>query len=211
MSINEKTRYISPIGTVAFMAYPEPYEGDLIIRLRFDEAEADAFRDTILPVMEEDDRKKKAADPVKPEIDEETEEPTGFYLVSFKAMAGGIRKNGPKAGEEWRRQTTLVDAHKAPMGELVGKGSRVRVCFTARATEYQKASFIQLQPVSAQCVELVPVGSDAAAGFDEVDGGFESDVAPSAPTPQSTDTDRAPAAQAGGGFDEAAAGTERDF
>ena len=124
-------------------------------------------------------RKKKTQPPYTWEEDEETGEKTGALIVRFKANAGGVVKQGKRAGQTWEHRI-IIRQPKGQEGDI-GTGSKLELLFTVRPTEFGKRNYLQLQPVAVKVLELVRyVGGgfddegffDDAEGFDEVRPSF---------------------------------------
>ena len=153
--------------------------------------ESEDLRETLDTIAEEgwkkaiEEEKKPAAKkklqkftyqpPYKPEEDEEGNE-TGNYVFNFKTNATYKDRS---TGESKKKNLTLVDAKKNPVGELVGSGSTIRVSFTPgdyqmpSAQKYGVACYLD----AVQVLELVAVGGGGVDVFDEEDG-FESEEDP---------------------------------
>jgi len=118
----------------------------------------------------------KAANP--PWADEEDDEgnPTGRTILKTK-LKHIVR---PRNGTPWKKKVHIIDSQKNPMGETVGPGSQLRLKIAVRGwfmpTNGAGAS---LDLIAAQVFELKQ-GGGAVDGFDVVDDGFTSEVAPEA-------------------------------
>lgn len=110
----------------------------------------------------------KLAWPVKDEVDEETEKPTGNKIVSFKQNAAVQRQDGKK--DEYR--VHVLDSHNQPIPAdvMLGSGTVLRICFRIRvvASPISKDIRVMLHPLAAQVIQLVEWKQDF--GFDEQDG-----------------------------------------
>lgn len=166
-------KYATPVGTAGFVALSAPYtEKDgkelYVCKLRFEGEDADkvvALLDELC-ALDKSDRKKKTVPPYVYEEDEETGEKTGAVIVSFKALAGGIVKNGPRAGEKWEHRMVIRQKEEGD----IGPGSQLAIQFTVNQTEFQKKHYLRLQPTAVKVIELVEF---VAGGYD--DEGFFGD------------------------------------
>lgn len=131
--------------------------------------------------------------------DQETEEPTGEIEFKFAMAAGGVIKNGPKAGKVWTSRPDLFDARGMPIkgtpvlnkdgthskdraGKLVYKmpdiwgGTVARISF--EASPYfipgTGAGGLKLRLSAAQIIDLVAGGSRTASshGFEAEEDGY---------------------------------------
>jgi hypothetical protein len=107
--------------------------------------------------------------PVRPEINPETGDETGFLIVSASSKAGGV-----KDGKEWKRKMPIFDRLKKPVSVAVGGGSELKLnvsfeAFTNAASKKVTGAF-RLEAV--QVLKLVTGGAKTADqfGFDEEEG-----------------------------------------
>jgi hypothetical protein len=106
--------------------------------------------------------------PIKDEIDEETEQPTGLKIVSFDQKA----KITLGDGEIRDVHIAVLDSKKHPVPSTVklGTGSTIRVRFRLRVVQsaITKDIRVKFHPIAAQIIKLVEWKSDF--GFDDEDG-----------------------------------------
>lgn len=132
------------------------------------------------------------------ELDEQTEEPTGYYVVSFKANA----EFKDKQGRIQKVSIGLFDAKGNPVTEDVGSGSTIKVAFSIVPfmNPAAKNAGVTLRLRAAQVLSLVPPGGGTADSFGfGVEEGYEA--------PPATETARTESA----GSDETTDGGDDDF
>lgn len=168
-------KFTTPVGDAGFTALSEPFKrdgdenGKYECKLRFEGEDADKMVALLDDLCDQDkaDRGKKTQKPYVWEEDEETEEKTGVLIVNFKATAGGVIKNGNRAGEAWEHRIRI----RQPEPGKIGAGSKLAIQFTVRQTEFGKKHYLNLQPVAVKVIELVPFtsGYDDEGFFDDMD------------------------------------------
>jgi len=171
----------------------DPEYGDYKVTFRLTEEEAQEFikvHDSMMPAARDmwNGKGKQvdfAGSPVRPEEDED-EELTGMWLVTFKVKAKGENR---RTGETWDNTPDMVDASgKRIEGERprVGGGSKVAVAYQAYpwygTSKTVKGAGVSFRLKAVQIVELVEFGGSGGA-FGVVEGGY---VAPEAPAGNSS-------------------------
>ena len=182
---------LTPVGTARYPHLNEPdrrfnddgvFACDLILEAN---GETGAFMERLLNEWEaaadyaKDQAGKanaKAATP--PWADEEDDEGGMTGRIILKTKLKHIVR--PRNGTPWKKKVHIIDSQKNPMGEKVGPGSQLRLKIAVRGwfmpTNGAGAS---LDLIAAQVFELKQ-GGGAVDGFDAVDDGFTSEVAPEA-------------------------------
>lgn len=113
---------------------------------------------------------KKAASPLKEQLDDE-DEPTGKFILRVKMKA----KVTPKNGEAFTQRPKLFDANSQPMAEEIGGGSRIRV--NLESVPFWTGTVgagVTNRLKGVQVIELVEPGGSGSMGFAAVAGGFAS-------------------------------------
>ena len=186
-------------------------EGVYTITLRLPTSEGQVLRDQILGMQREQLRDEKKAGnkpklmtlPIKDFVDEDGTECLDFRFKmkpSYKsAKTGEIVLNSPK----------VFDAQLKPMTDRVGRGSKVKVNFTADKYTCPLGVGVALRLSAVQVLDLVTVGGEQnAEGFGfSAEEGFVSSGEPekateevSATTDSAADSDEAEEATSGSDF-----------
>lgn len=186
--------------------------GEWHARLRLDDEQLAAFEPVIAAAQEildeafdakkdELTKQKKGAilkdlnkaEIIKPEIDNETGEPTGYHI--FRAALGYKVeiKNGPKAGEVFYKKPDLFDAKGKPLKNppKIGSGSLLKLAVVPM--DYfmpkDKTVGVRFELAAAQVIKRVEGGQRSAGDYgfgeeegDEIDdlpttGGFSDETA----------------------------------
>lgn len=207
---NEYPSFITPKATVAWAQIDEPdYEykdgGEFHVRVRFDPSDSswDGIREAAEALLEEAFQAKRAellkekkgallkklhkTDSVfTEELDRETGEPTGKFLIRAGKKFRVEVKNGPNAGKVYEFTPDVFDARGKKLNKRpkVGSGSEVKL--SIRVKEYFLASDgsmgISYELEALQIIKLVQGGSRDAASYgfaqeegDSIEdtGGFE--------------------------------------
>lgn len=114
----------------------------------------------------------KGPPPYKEELDDETGEETGFYLVGdFKMKVAGTRDDGSR----WNRKPIMFDSVKQPLkvGLKIGGGSRIRLAFKPNPYWMSgRGTGVSLRLEAVQLIELETWGGRDADdfGFGEAEG-----------------------------------------
>jgi hypothetical protein len=117
--------------------------GDYSIRLRISEEDAEKYFEVLAPLLRESHREAqtnltkqhqknslKIVEPFKAELNDDTGQPTGFYLFNFKQPAVIFSK---KTNKEYPQKIAIFHGKQpAPLLEI-GNGSTVTVAFEPRA------------------------------------------------------------------------------
>ena len=147
---------------------PGSYKVDLVVS----QEEAQAFIQKAEAVWKatQKDRglaKRRGDAPWFEEVDEDTGEPTGNWIIRLKQKEFRRTKQG-----NIPNKIVLIDAHKQPMSEVVGGGSEIRAQVLPYVWEAQGRCGITLQPLVVQVRKLVEgtFGGASVDAFDEVDG-----------------------------------------
>lgn len=179
--------YVTPEGTLVFGHLIKPDtqfnpDGDYLAIMRFSSEAAEELIEKIEAVYEsnyENIKKqkkgkhiKKADLPFREEVDQDTDEPTGNLLFTFKQRAGGINKDG----ERWSRKIPIFDAKGKPIKTTdlnLWSGSTLKIAF--EISGYFVASIgagVSLRLKAVQILNLVEGGSADAEffGFTEEEG-----------------------------------------
>lgn len=184
--------YVTGVHTAVYphLYREDPEYGSFKVTFRLTEDEAQEFikihDDLMDDARELWNGKGKQVDyngsPVRPEEDED-EELTGMWLVTFKVDAEGKNK---KTGETWDNTPPLADATGAVIkGDRpkVGGGSKLAVAYQPYpwygTSKTVKGAGVSFRLKAAQIVELVEFGNGAGGVFGAVEGGYE---APEQPT-----------------------------
>lgn len=182
---------LTPVGTARYPHLNEPdrrfnddgvFSCDLILEAN---GETEAFMEKIMYEWTEaaeyakDQAGKanaKAANPPWAEEEDDEGGMTGRIILKTK-LKHIVR---PRNSTPWKKKVHIVDSQKNPMGEKVGPGSQLRLKIAVRGwfmpTNGAGAS---LDLIAAQVFELKQ-GGGATDGFDAVEDGFTSEVAPEA-------------------------------
>jgi len=182
---------LTPVGTARYPHLNEPdrrfnddgvFACDLILEAN---GETEAFMEKLMYEWTEaadyakDQAGKanaKAANPPWAEEEDDEGGMTGRIILKTK-LKHIVR---PRNGTPWKKKVHIVDSQKNPMGEKVGPGSQLRLKIAVRGwfmpTNGAGAS---LDLIAAQVFELKQ-GGGAVDGFDVVEDGFTSEVAPEA-------------------------------
>lgn len=188
---------ITPRGSAIWPALNEPdfkfkkEHGEYHARLRLAPdapglakiiADAEALRDEAFEAKKAElERQKKGAllkqlykiDPVKPEIDSETGEETGFLVLRAAMNAGGIEK---KDGKKWSQKPDLFNSAGQPLKNppRIGSGSEMKLSVTPMdyETDGGKGIGVRFELNAAQILKVVSFGQREAGdyGFGEEDG-----------------------------------------
>lgn len=225
MAKNDKKtlKLISPKGTAIYPKLNEPdtkfnVDGDYSVKLRFAvddaavlafKAKGEALRDEFfkenydaLVADKKGARAKelKAVDFIKPETDPETGDETGFLILNAKMRAGGVIKNGKRAGQPWSQKPDYFNASGAALKNppRIGGGSELKVSVELepylRETDKTIGCSVKLKAV--QIITLREGGSRSASDYgfgaeegDEIEDGSApaaredtGDAAPFAPS-----------------------------
>lgn len=179
--------YVTPEGTLVFGHLIKPDtqfnpDGDYLAIMRFSSEAAEELIEKIEAVYETNyenikkqkkgKRIKKAELPFREEVDQDTDEPTGNLLFTFKQRAGGINKDG----ERWSRKIPIFDAKGKPIKTTdlnIWSGSTLKIAF--EISGYFVASIgagVSLRLKAVQILNLVEGGSADAEffGFTEEEG-----------------------------------------
>ena len=179
--------YVTPEGTLVFGYLIKPGtefnpDGDYLAIMRFSSEDAEELIEKIEAAYEANyenikkqkkgKRIKKAELPFREEVDQDTDEPTGNLLFTFKQRAGGINKDG----ERWSRKIPIFDAKGKPIktNDLnIWSGSTLKIAF--EISGYFVASIgagVSLRLKAVQVLNLVEGGSADAEffGFTEEEG-----------------------------------------
>ncbi len=179
--------YVTPEGTLVFGHLVKPGteynpDGDYLAIMRFSSEDAEELIEKIEAAYEANyenikkqkkgKRIKKAELPFREEVDQDTDEPTGNLIFTFKQRAGGINKDG----ERWSRRIPIFDAKGKPIKTTdldIWSGSTLKIAF--EISGYFVASIgagVSLRLKAVQVLNLVEGGSADAEffGFTEEEG-----------------------------------------
>jgi len=179
--------YVTPEGTLVFGHLIKPGtefnpDGDYLAIMRFSSEDAEELIEKIEAAYEANyenikkqkkgKRIKKAELPFREEVDQDTDEPTGNLIFTFKQRAGGINKDG----ERWSRRIPIFDAKGKPIKTTdldIWSGSTLKIAF--EISGYFVASIgagVSLRLKAVQVLNLVEGGSADAEffGFTEEEG-----------------------------------------
>lgn len=162
--------FTTPIGRAVWPSLNTPNtnfnpEGTFEVDLALEGAEAEAFKaqcDEWLEVSKIKNDCDGVGVPYKPEVDKETNEPTGATLFSFKMYA--TKKDGTP------NTVRFFDAEGKPdmSNPKVGSGSRIRISGSVMFTSFGSKAFLKMAPYKVQIAELVEYNG---GGFDAIEGG----------------------------------------
>lgn len=110
------------------------------------------------------------------ELDKETGDETGYLVLAANLKAGGIIKNGPRAGQPWSQKPDVFDAkgNRLTNPPKVFSGSELKLSIEVRA--YAKADDksvgVSKDLRAVQIIKLITGGARGFGdyGFDEEDG-----------------------------------------
>lgn len=115
--------------------------------------------------------------PYTMELDDESGEETGRFVVNFKTAASGIREDGSR----WKKRLRMFDASGTPLPEglKVGSGSKLKISFTPNPW-YSAAlgAGFSMYLEAVQVIELETWDGPSADsyGFEEEEGFSADDV-----------------------------------
>jgi len=117
----------------------------------------------------------KKGDVVKVERDLETGEETGYLIFAASLNAGGIVKNGPRAGQPWSQKPDIFDAkgNKLKNPPRIWGGSELKLSVEAEGyVKTDKTVVVSIDLRGAQILKLVTGGQRSFSdyGFQEEDG-----------------------------------------
>lgn len=168
-------------------------EGEYTCRLAFDpnEPEVQALIKRLEQVRDEQFKefqaekpahKKFTAAPVfAEELDKEGDE-TGRITINFKMKASGV---SAKTNKPWTRKPQIFDSKgkelKNPPAISGGSTLRVACELGGWGVQSSKLFYVTTKLVAVKLIDLVTYGGQSAAGlgFDEDEGGYEAESAPS--------------------------------
>lgn len=189
---NDYPSLITPAGTVAWASIDEPdfeYKdsGEFHVRVRFDgDTDLSAIQDAAQEILDEAYAQKaeelakekkgallkklhKVEDIIKPELDRESGEPTGFYTIRAGMRHRIEVTKGKYAGKTFEKYPDVFDARgvKLKKRPRIGSGSTVKV--SVRIMEYfiskDGEMGIRFELEAVQIIKLVQGGSRDAASY----------------------------------------------
>lgn len=179
----------TPVGVAIWPSLIEPDAkyNKIGSKLRLTKADADAFRTVLEPLLEQAEKRYReesgapggklktlsvAPVPITEELDRDTGDPTGFYLIGVTREGAGVSK---KDGKPWKAEIIIKDARGNVIpkrGLKVWSGTELR--FNAKVSGYYAAKDnvigITLDPVAAQIRKLVSGGVNSE--FESMDDGY---------------------------------------
>ncbi len=208
-------RVFTPRGEAIYPAVDQPdykfkENGEYHVRLRLNPddpelqalvAQAEQIRDEAFDAKKSalEKQKKMAlvreltkAPVVKPEINQETAEETGFVILRAALTAKVDIKNGPRAGESFEKRPDVFDAAGSRLRNIpkVGSGSTVKLNVTIQdyETDGGKTIGARFELNAVQIIKLVQGGQRSASDYGfgveedgdviEDTGGFTDETSP---------------------------------
>jgi len=180
-TIKKKTRYITAACECRYPWLTTPdtkfkAEGKYRVELLMSMEQLTALAKEVMPDVNEQKAKVQKGEfanwklvwPVKDEINDETEKPTGRKIIMFEQNAKITRGNGQVDA----LHVVVVDSKNKPVPADVklGTGSVLKIAFKVRVVESKitKDIRIKFHPMAAQIISLVEWKQDF--GFEEEDG-----------------------------------------
>ena len=210
MTKTKGIRITTPQGTAQWAYLDKPdtkfsEEGVYTITVRIPSAEGQALKDQILGMQREQMAEEKKAGnkpnlmsvPIKDFVDED-----GLECLDFRFKMKPSYKSA-KTGEVVLNTPKVFDAQLKPMTDKVGRGSKVKVNFTADKYTCPMGVGVAMRLSAVQVLDLVTVGDESAEGFGfSAEEGFVSESEPEkAPEEASAATTGTEAEEATNGSD----------
>lgn len=155
--VGDKGRY----STTLLLDPEKPAHAEFMDRVRT------AYDEACAEILAGDKRAKIADMPLEEEIDKETDEETGMWLLKTARGAGGISE---RTGKEWSSSIGLFNAegekyvHDETKGDLAN-GSLIRVEFEINAYKAGKTHGVSFRLIGAQIVRTKYRAVAAASTF----------------------------------------------